>query len=177
MCSCWSGRGGAGHDRRGESSRQESQAFPSNPFQSDPIRFHHKVPTNIEYHSVCPLVGIGTLKPPLSPGVCPFPQNQRGRVHCTHTRLRVTGWGSPNSDTWRKAEHYSVVFIHRNLLHSLSSVPTFIQKKGNVFCKGGSTYICHWTINYSVFFFLSFFFRNKTFKYCTATTVLLSGTY
>ncbi len=43
MCSCCSGRGGAGHDRRGESSRQESQAFPSNnsnPFQSDPIRFH-----------------------------------------------------------------------------------------------------------------------------------------
>ncbi len=62
-----------------------------------------------EYHRVCPLVGIGTPRPPT-----PFPQasvpmkeecapplrNQRGEGH---TRLRVKGWGSPNSDDWRKS--------------------------------------------------------------------------
>jgi hypothetical protein len=49
--------------------------------------------------SVCPIVGIGTLPPPRQ-RVCPFPQNPRGRGH---TRLRVMGWGSPNSDDWKKA--------------------------------------------------------------------------
>ncbi len=29
----------------------------------------------------------------------PSPRNQGGE----HTRLRVRGWGSPNSDGWRKA--------------------------------------------------------------------------
>ncbi len=58
--------------------------------------------------TVCPLVGIGNLPPPLSPAsVPPYPRNQRGGGH---TRLRVRGWGSPNSDDWRKALHsaYSV---------------------------------------------------------------------
>jgi hypothetical protein len=32
--------------------------------------------------------------------VFPSPQNQRGGGH---TRLRVWGWGSPNSDDWRKS--------------------------------------------------------------------------
>jgi hypothetical protein len=32
--------------------------------------------------------------------VCPSPWNQRGRGH---TRLRVRGWGSPNSDDCRKS--------------------------------------------------------------------------
>jgi hypothetical protein len=31
-----------------------------------------------EYHSVCPLVGIGTLPTPLSPASVPLPQNRRG---------------------------------------------------------------------------------------------------
>ncbi len=51
-----------------------------------------------EYHSVCSLVGIGTLPTPLSPASGPLPQNWEGG----HTRLRVRGWGSPNSDDWRK---------------------------------------------------------------------------
>ncbi len=34
--------------------------------------------------------------------LCPSPQN-RGRGWGGHTRLRVTGWGSHNSDDWRKS--------------------------------------------------------------------------
>ncbi len=59
----------------------------------------HKVHTYIEYHSVCPLVRFGT-PPPLSlKRVSPSLQNQKGG----DTRLWVRGWGSPNSDDWRKA--------------------------------------------------------------------------
>ncbi len=34
--------------------------------------------TYIEYHSVCPLVGIGTLPPPLSPATVPLPRTKGG---------------------------------------------------------------------------------------------------
>jgi hypothetical protein len=52
---------------------------------------YHKVGIYKEYHSVCPLVGIGTLPTPLSP-------ERRGG----HTPLRLRGWGGPNSDDWKK---------------------------------------------------------------------------
>jgi hypothetical protein len=54
----------------------------------------HKIHIYTEYHSVCPLVGIWTLPSPLSPASVPLPRYQRGGG----TRLRVRGWGSPNSD-------------------------------------------------------------------------------
>jgi hypothetical protein len=38
----------------------------------------HKVHTCKEYHSVCPLVGIGTLPPPLSPASVPIPPEPGG---------------------------------------------------------------------------------------------------
>jgi hypothetical protein len=38
----------------------------------------HKVCIYKEYHSVCPLVGIGTLPTPLSPASVPSPQNWGG---------------------------------------------------------------------------------------------------
>ncbi len=56
------------------------------------IRYSHKV--HIEYQSVCPLVGIGPSPPPLLQ-VCPPPPGTKGGYH---TRMRVRGWGSPNSD-------------------------------------------------------------------------------
>ncbi len=37
---------------------------------------------------------------PLSPASVPLPRKQRG---VEHTRLQVRGWGSPNSDDWKKA--------------------------------------------------------------------------
>ncbi len=52
-----------------------------------------------EYHSVCPLVWIGTPHPLPPVSVYP-PLNQRSGEH---TRLRVRGWGSLNSDYWRKS--------------------------------------------------------------------------
>ncbi len=71
----------------------------------------HKAHIYEEYHSVCPLLGIGTLPPPLSPASVPLPPESKGGGH---TRLRVRGWGSPNSDDWRKAEYsaYSVSVHH-----------------------------------------------------------------
>jgi hypothetical protein len=48
--------------------------------------------------SVCPLVGIGTLPPTLSPASVPLPPEPKGggdTLSC--------GWGSPNSDDWRKS--------------------------------------------------------------------------
>ncbi len=37
------------------------------------VRVLHKVHIYKEYHSVCPLVGIGSLPPPLSPASVPLP--------------------------------------------------------------------------------------------------------
>jgi hypothetical protein len=61
----------------------------------------HKVHKHKEYHnhSVFSLVGIGTLPPPLWPASMPLPTEPKGG----HTRLRARGWGSPNSDDWRKS--------------------------------------------------------------------------
>jgi hypothetical protein len=42
---------------------------------------HLKVRIFKEYHSVCPLVGIGTLPTPLSPASVPLPQNGGGGAH------------------------------------------------------------------------------------------------
>jgi hypothetical protein len=56
-----------------------------------------------EYHSVCPLVDIGTHPPPLSPG------------GGGHTRMRVRGWGNPNFDDWRKSLALCLLCAHYNL--------------------------------------------------------------
>jgi hypothetical protein len=55
-----------------------------------------------EYHSVCPLVGIGTPLPPLSPASVPLPPKPKGGGG-GHTRALVRGWGSPNSTTGEEA--------------------------------------------------------------------------
>jgi hypothetical protein len=41
----------------------------------------HKVFIYTEYHSVCPLVGIGTLPPPLSPASVPLPRYHEGGTY------------------------------------------------------------------------------------------------
>ena len=56
----------------------------------------------MEYNSVFPPVRIGTLPvshPPLAPASVPLPPEPKGG----HTRQGVRGWGSPNSDDWRKS--------------------------------------------------------------------------
>jgi hypothetical protein len=75
--------------------------------------FHHKVHTYIEYHSVCPLVGIGTLPPPLSPASVPLPPEPKGGGH---NRLQVRGWGSPNSDDWRRSLALCLLCAFHNIL-------------------------------------------------------------
>ncbi len=66
------------------------------------VQYIYTVP--IEYHSVCPLVGIGSFWDPVQPisgkQVCtpPPPGPKGGRLH---NRLRMRGWGSPNSDDLR----------------------------------------------------------------------------
>jgi len=58
----------------------------------------HKVHIYLEYHSVCPLVRIGTLPPNLTQECVP-PRNLRGGYIC----LRVRGWGVPIRTTGDKA--------------------------------------------------------------------------
>ncbi len=65
--------------------------------------FDQKVRIYKEYHSACPLVGIGTLPTPISPASVPLSQKPRGgRGGARHTRLRARSV-SPNSDDWRKS--------------------------------------------------------------------------
>ncbi len=60
-----------------------------------------------EYHSVCPLVGIGTLPTLSRQWVCPSPQNREGRMR---------GRGSPHSVDWRKGlALYGL--SHREIMH------------------------------------------------------------
>jgi hypothetical protein len=59
--------------------------------------YTHKVRIYEEYHSVCPLVGIGTLPTPLLPASVSLPPETGGRGR---TRLQMRGWGSSNSDDW-----------------------------------------------------------------------------
>ncbi len=54
------------------------------------------------YHSVRPLVWIGTPHP-LSPSDCVSPPWTKGGENTLACGLRVRGWGSLNSDYWRKS--------------------------------------------------------------------------
>jgi hypothetical protein len=58
----------------------------------------HKVHIYLEYHSVCPLVRIGTPPLPLPRASVSTPGTKGGR----HTRLWVRVGGGPKSDVWRK---------------------------------------------------------------------------
>ncbi len=69
-------------------------------------RLNHKVhiqyiwSTTVYVPHWYPLAGIGTLPPPLSPAIAILPPGTKGGGR--HTRLRVRGWESPDSDDWRK---------------------------------------------------------------------------
>ncbi len=88
--------------------------------------------TYIEYHSVCPLVGIGT--PPCTSSAaseCAPPPGTNGRGG-GHTRLLVRGWRSPNSDDLRKSSALCLLCGQRqtedflNLLRLSSCCRSFI---------------------------------------------------
>jgi hypothetical protein len=72
----------------------------------DPIP--HKVHTYLEYHSVCPLVQIGTPPPSTHCQSVPqanlsFPTEPKGGGGGVYTPQWVRGRGSPNSDDWRRS--------------------------------------------------------------------------
>jgi len=81
----------------------------------------HKVHIYTEYHSVCPLVGIGTLPPPLSS------LGTKGWGGGGHTRLRVRGWGSPNSDDWRKSLALCLLCARESLKQPLIYLGVFLR--------------------------------------------------
>jgi hypothetical protein len=64
-----------------------------------------------EYHGVYPLGKIGTPPPPLPHSECVTPLNQRGG----HARLRVRGWGSPNSDDGRKNQTLCLLRVRNHI--------------------------------------------------------------
>jgi hypothetical protein len=67
----------------------------------------HKAHIYLEYHSVCPLVPIGTPHPLYRKRVFSSPRTQS---ETRHTRLLVRGWGVPIRTTGEKAQNsvYSV---------------------------------------------------------------------
>jgi hypothetical protein len=98
------------------------------------IPFKHKVhiySIQSTMHSVFPLVGIGTLPTPLSPASVPLPPEPEGG----HTRLRVRGWGSPNSDDCRKSLALNLLcaFKSLNLYINLISSYLYLYEKLLVF--------------------------------------------
>jgi hypothetical protein len=71
------------------------------------VRMKHKVHVHkylhckkdlrfLRYHSVCPLVGIGTPPTPSPPSECVSPSE-------THSPKGGREWGSPTSEDWRKS--------------------------------------------------------------------------
>jgi hypothetical protein len=66
------------------------------------VSFKNKVHLYKEYHMqrMSPRWNWDSLPPPLSPASVPLPPEPKGPGQ---TRLRVRGWGSPNSNDWRKS--------------------------------------------------------------------------
>ncbi len=84
---------------------------------------YHKVHIYKEYHSVCPLVGIGTLPSPLSPlaSECAPPPGTKGGGGTL--ALRERGWGSPNADDWRKSfALYSTLWVGSGICYLLFGI-------------------------------------------------------
>ncbi len=73
------------------------------------MSWRHKVLIYKKFHSVCPLVGdseLGLSHPFSRQRVCHSPRSKGG-----HTRLRVRGWGSLNSDEGEKSQTHSAKYI------------------------------------------------------------------
>ncbi len=98
----------------------------SSPTQGSPssmINHTHSVHIYKEYHSVCPLVVIGTLPPPLPPASVPLspePKGGGGTLAC--------GWGVggvPILTTGEKAQHSSYSLIRPNHVATIQEVSVF----------------------------------------------------
>ncbi len=74
----------------------------------------HKIHIYQEYHSVCPLVRIGSVQPLSRKRVCLSPRNQREGGTCT--RLRVRGWGAQIGRLEKKPSTLSTLWCKLPLL-------------------------------------------------------------
>jgi hypothetical protein len=87
----------------------------------------------IEYHSVCPLRRNWDSPTPFLANECasppPEPKSKRGG----HTRLRVRGWGSPNSDDWRKGLALCLLCINPNVFFFFINADQNRDEKYKVF--------------------------------------------
>ncbi len=72
-------------------------------------RFHSTKYISFYLIYLCPLSGIGTPPTPLPQASVPPPPEPKGGAHSPAGR----GWGSPNSDDWRKAYHSAYSVFHR----------------------------------------------------------------
>jgi hypothetical protein len=98
---------------------------------SDTVPYHTKYIYTVPYrtHSTTVYVPSSELGLPhlLSrKRVCPSPRNQK--VGEGHTRLQVRGWGSPNSDDWRKSLAFCLLCAvtlqyHQKLVYTDSGLP------------------------------------------------------
>ncbi len=119
------------------------------------MSFGHKVHICIEYHSVCPLVRIGTSPPPL-PQASVSPLESK-RVGDTLT-CRCGGGGGTDSDDWRKILALCLLFCFD------------IQASGSV------TYV--WKVYFLYIFFLhtsTLFQRGWTLTICVVFSFRIMG--
>ncbi len=72
---------------------------------------NQKVHIHLEFHSVCPLVGIGTPNPSHT-SECVPPEPKGGGAHSPAGE----GWGGPNSEDWRKSLALCLLCVKRTLV-------------------------------------------------------------
>ncbi len=69
---------------------------------------------------MCMSSALGLPRPLSRKRVCPLPPNQRAGGH---SRLQVRGWGSPNSDDWKKLSTLPTLWIYSTAPISLYLFP------------------------------------------------------
>jgi hypothetical protein len=98
----------------------------------------HKVHIYKEYHSKCPLVGIGTLPPPLSPASVPLPPETKGRGVTF-----ACGWEVGESQFRRLEKSLALcVLCGSTLLHILSSTVGRMILTGPMECRREEPMVC-----------------------------------
>ncbi len=86
----------------------------------------HRVPKSTTVY--VPSSELGLSHPPFSPASVPLPPEPKGGGH---TRLRVRGWGSPNSDDWRKSLAFSLLCASNPF--SGSTLPPYPVRKSTLY--------------------------------------------
>ncbi len=103
----------------------------------------HKVHIYLEYHSIRPLVGIGTPPPhpPLPQVSLPSPLEPNGG-YTQHTRLLVRGWGSTNSDDWREESLVLYIFVFKSIYQKSESIGELVEGISNTLLSMKKGHVC-----------------------------------